>query len=273
MLVARIVFLGLFNLVALFWINRTRINPNMAQSANHPALKELRHRPWPLPKKRPLLSQVWQNLLFIHWEVSLKQVQAAVPKTLEIDTYDGKAWIAIVPFDMKKVTLNGIPPISALSDFPEINVRTYVKHKGKPGVWFFSLDVPSKIAVWIAQRFFHLPYRYAHIEVIERDNAIYYQHKMGKSAFTAHYKPIRVAPVSETSFETWATERYCLYCKSKKGHLYRTEVQHQKWPLQQAEIDIQTNTLLDTWDLGLRHPSVLFSKHLDVLAYAPERLG
>ncbi len=244
----------------------------MQQSSNHPALKQLDHRPWPLPKKRPLLSQIWQNLVFVHWEVSFEQIRAAVPQPLEIDTYDGKPWIAVVPFDMKKVTFKGIPPVAALSDFPEINVRTYVKYEGKPGVWFFSLDVPSKLSAWIARTFFHLPYRYARVQVIEKDDIIHYQHSMETAAFTAHYKPAQPFSKGVSSFEVWATERYCLYCKSKKGHLYRTEVQHQEWPLQQAEIDIQTNTLLKGWDLGLQHPSVLFSKHIDVLAYAPERL-
>ena len=244
----------------------------MQRSSNHPALKQLSHRPWPLPKKRPLLSQVWQDLVFIHWEVSFVQIRAAVPQPLDIDTYNGKAWIAIVPFDMKKVTFKGIPPISALSDFPEINVRTYVKYKGKPGVWFFSLDIPSKFAVWVARTFFHLPYRYGTVQVTEKNDDIHYQHQVGKAAFKAHYKPVKLISKGASLFETWATERYCLYCKSKRGHLYRTEVQHQEWPLQQAEINIQTNTLLENWDLGSQHPSVLFSKHLDVLAYAPERL-
>lgn len=244
----------------------------MQRSANHPALKQLNHRPWLLPKKRPLLSQIWQNLLFIHWEVSFEQLRSVVPESLEIDTYDGKAWIAIVPFDMKKVTFNGIPPVPMLSDFPEINVRTYVKHGEKPGVWFFSLDVPSKFAVWTARTFFHLPYRYAKVRVTEGDDGIHYEHSMETAAFTARYKPVFTDSYNDSSFETWATERYCLYCKSRAGNLYRTEVQHQKWPLQKAEIDMQTNTLLDNWDLGSQHPSVLFSKHIDVLAYAPERL-
>ena len=244
----------------------------MQRSSNHPALKQLNHRPWPLPKKGPLLSQIWQNLVFIHWEVSFDQIRAAVPQPLEIATYDGKSWIAIVPFDMKKVTFKGLPSIAALSDFPEINVRTYVNYEGKPGVWFFSLDIPSKFATWIARTFFHLPYRYAKVQVTEKDDVIHYQHKMERAAFTAKYKPVNFISKRSSSFETWATERYCLYCQSRRGHLYRTEVQHQEWPLQQAEIDIETNTLLEGWNLGAQHPSVLFSKHLDVLAYAPERL-
>ena len=123
----------------------------------HPAFKQLDHRPWRLPQRRPLLSQVWKNLLFLHWEVDYDKVRAATPESLEIDRFDGKAWIAVVPFDMNQVTFYGFPALSYLSNFPEINVRTYVKRDGKPGVWFFSLDVPSQFAIWAARTFFELP--------------------------------------------------------------------------------------------------------------------
>lgn len=242
------------------------------QRAKHPALEQVDHRPWPLPDRRPLLSQVWQNLLFIHWEVDFKEIRDAIPQVLEVDVFNGKAWIAIVPFDMKKVTFNGMPSISSLSDFPEINVRTYVKYKGKPGVWFFSLDVPSRFAVWGARTFFHLPYRHAAIDVTERGDKIHYKHRMATAEFEARYWPVHLKRLWSDVFATWATERYCLYCQSKRGQLYRTEVQHQKWPLHRAEVEISKNTLLDNWEVGHQHPIVLFSKHIDVLAYTPEHL-
>lgn len=239
----------------------------------HPAYRQVEHRPWPLPQKRPLLSQVWRNLLFIHWEVDLEQIRKAIPKPLEIDTFDGKAWIAIVPFDMQGVTFYGLPSVSWLSDFPEINVRTYVKLGEKPGVWFFSLDVPSKLAVWSARTFFHLPYRYASVETIEKSGSIHYRHRIRDTIhFEAHYRPTDPVEAKAGSFEIWATERYCLYCQSKAGSIYRTEVQHPQWPLYTADFDLINNTLLGNWHVGNPHPSVLFSKHIDVLAYAPERI-
>lgn len=241
-------------------------------SRTHPAFSQTDHRPWPLPSQRPLLSQRWLNLLFIHWQVNETQLRAKIPEPLEIDRYDDKAWIAVVPFDMKGVTFNGLPAVRALSDFPEINVRTYVTYQGKPGVWFFSLDVPKQFAVWAARTFFHLPYRHAKVEVIEEAQAIHYKHKMPNASFEATYQPQSKKSFKVDTFEHWATERYCLYCQNKRGHLYRTEVHHPKWPLQYAILSIQENTLLKGWKLGAQHPSVLFSKHLDVVAYAPQKV-
>lgn len=241
-------------------------------SRKHPAFRQTDHRPWPLPTKSWLLCQRWLNLAFIHWEINPAQIRAQIPAELEIDLYDGKAWIAVVPFDMKGVTLRGLPAVSFVSDFPEINVRTYVEHEGKKGVWFFSLDAPKKFAVWTARAFFHLPYRHAEVEVIERGQSIEYSHKMDHCAFEASYQPIGACNNDKDSFESWATERYCLYCQSKRGQVYRTEVQHPKWPLEKAEISIRQNTLLNSFEIGEQHPSVLFSKSIDVVAYPPTTL-
>ena len=244
----------------------------MDSDQSHPAFKQIDHRPWPLPEGNWLLRQQWLNLAFIHWEVSLSQLRSLIPEPLEIDLYDGKAWIGIVPFDMRGVTLRYCPAFTPLSDFPEINVRTYVYYQGKPGVWFFSLDVPSRIAVWTARTFFHLPYRHAAVTVGKEENTICYRHARSCGSFSADYSPAEPLAVDSDSFEIWATERYCLYCQSKKGQLYRTEVHHPKWPLQVADITIGENGLLDGYEVGDQHPSVLFSKHLDVVAYPPQKI-
>ncbi|MDA0347288.1 MAG: DUF2071 domain-containing protein [Verrucomicrobia bacterium] len=238
----------------------------------HPAFNQTDHRPWPLPEGSWLLSQRWLNLAFIHWEIDPAQLRSKIPAQLEIDLFEGKAWIGIVPFDMKGVTFRGLPPVSAFSDFPEINVRTYVECEGKKGVWFFSLDVPKQFAVWTARTFFHLPYRRAKVEVIEQGQSVYYSHHMKHCAFEATYKPTQTHQWDKNSFETWATERYCLYCQSKRGQLYRTEVHHPQWPLEKAEISFQKNTLLDDFEIGNQHPSVLFSRSIDVIAYPPTAL-
>jgi uncharacterized protein len=214
-----------------------------------------------------LLSQRWLNLAFIHWEIDPAQLRSKIPAQLEIDLHEGKAWIAIVPFDMKGVTFRGLPAVSVFSDFPEVNVRTYVEYEGKKGVWFFSLDVPKQFAVWTARTFFHLPYRRAKVDVVEQDPSVYYSHQMNHCAFEAIYKPTQTCNWDKNSFEIWATERYSLYCQSKRGQLYRTEVHHPQWPLEKAEISIKRNTLLNDFEIGDQHPSVLFSRSLDVVAY------
>ena len=238
----------------------------------HPAFSQIDHRPWPLPEQSWLLKQRWLNLLFVHWEVDPDYLRKQIPEPLEIDTHGGKAWIALVPFDMKDVSLKYVPPMGPLSDFPEINVRTYVEYQGKPGVWFFSLDVPKRIPVWIARSCFHLPYRYGSVAIAEEAGRFTYTHQCEKESFVATYQGLAPVNPEPGSFEDWATERYCLYCASKRGQIYRTEVQHPKWPLQKAELDIHTNSLLHPFPTGDAHPSVLFSKHLEVVAYPPQKI-
>jgi len=240
----------------------------------HPALEFTSHRPWPLPRRKWILRQRWLNLVFLHWEIDYIDLRKRIPNDLEIDLHDGKAWIAIVPFDMRAVTLRYFPAFSPLSNFPEINVRTYVVHNGKPGVWFFSLDAPSRFAVWAAKTFFNLPYRHGDVKIEDQNGIHHYTSQVGEDRFDSIYQPITgAAALGKGSFEEWCTERYCLYCQSNEGHLYRTEVQHQKWPLQNAEIDLRKNSLLDRFNVGERRPSVLYSESIDVVAYAPERIA
>lgn len=244
----------------------------MTERSRHPAFSQTNHRPWPLPKRKWLLSQTWLNLAFIHWEIEYDDLRSRIPADLEIDLYGGKAWVAIVPFDMKGVTLRSCPKISYLSDFPEINVRTYVSYRGKPGVWFFSLDVPKRFTVWTARTFFHLPYRYGKVSCTEDARAIRYENEVRDESFKANYRPIGKKVWDQESFEKWSTERYCLYCQNKHGNLYRTEVHHPEWPLETASLSIEENTLLAPFQTKDRHPSVLFSKRIDVVAYPPEKL-
>jgi uncharacterized protein YqjF (DUF2071 family) len=244
----------------------------MAPSFNHPAFSQVDHRPWPLPKENWLLTQTWLNLAFIHWEIEYDDLRARIPAELEIDLYEGKAWIAIVPFDMKGVTFRNCPKLSYLSDFPEINVRSYVSYRGKPGVWFFSLDVPSRFTTWTARTFFHLPYRQGAVSISEDERGFEYRQNVGEEVFKAIYNPLHTETWSKDSFEKWSTERYCLYCQSKKGSLYRTEVHHPQWPLQKAVLNIEENSMLENFKIKAQHPSVLFSNQIEVVAYPPKKL-
>ena len=237
--------------------------------STHPALSQTDHRPWAIPNGPWIMQQEWLDLLFLHWEIDPNALRPLIPKELELDTYSGKAWLAVVPFSMQGVTPRGAPKIRALSDFPEINIRTYVIKDGKPGVWFFSLDVPHRLPVWIARTFFHLPYFRAKMQVAQKGNRTHYHSQYQGRTFSATYQgrePINAKP---GSFEIWATERYCLYAQSKSGKLYRGEVQHPRWPLQKAEYEIETNTMLGAFPTGQMHPSALYSKQLPVVVWWP----
>src|ERR1700687_6083754 len=122
------------------------------------SLQDVAHRPWPLPARGWVMAGTWRDLLFAHWPVATTSLRPLVPARLRIDTFDGQAWLAVVPFRMSGVRLRGTPAMPWLSAFPELNVRTYVRCGAKPGVWFFSLDAGNPLAVGIARAWFHLPY-------------------------------------------------------------------------------------------------------------------
>jgi len=229
------------------------------------------HRPWPLPKSPWIMKQQWRDLLFLHWPVDASEIRSLIPDGLELDLFDGKAWLGVVPFNMRGVTARGCPAPKSLCDFPEINLRTYVTKDGKPGVWFFSLDVSSPLAVWAARTLFHLPYFKAEVSCSCEEGIVSYDHRRGALKFKANYRPLDLFTAEPDSFEHWSTSRYCLYCQGKKGQLYRGNIHHGPWPLQRAELTFEENTFLDGFPVGEMHPSVLFSKALDVVVFPMEK--
>jgi uncharacterized protein YqjF (DUF2071 family) len=238
----------------------------------HPAFSQTDHRPWPLPGKAWSWQQVWLDLVFIHFEADAGELKRQLPHGLELELFEGKAWIGIVPFRMEGVTKRGWPAPAFTSDFPEINVRTYVTDGKKPGVWFLSLDAGNRLAVTMARVFFHLPYFHARMSATEDAGRYHCASRRTGHEFVANYRPGEMADSRPGSFAHWATARYCLYAQAAAGALYRGEIQHPAWPLQQAEIEIQTNTLADV-KLGAMHPAVLFSKRVDVVVWPLERIN
>lgn len=201
----------------------------------------------------------WLDLLFAHWPVEAEALRPMIPKRLEIDTFEGAAWLGIVPFRMAEVTPRFVPALPGLSAFAELNVRTYVSLDERPGVWFFSLDATQKLAVRIARWAWKLPYYDADMSV-ERDAGwVHYRsHRTHRGAptaeFRARYRPI--GPPTESvpgSLRHWLTERYCLYA-GDDSRLLRGEVHHAMWPLQQAEAELEVNTMAASLGFPLSDP-------------------
>jgi len=246
----------------------------------HPSLDCLDHRPWPVPRGPWALRMKWLDLAFLHWPVDPVLLRPHIPAGLEVDTFDGEAWLGVVPFRMAGVAPRLCPEVPGLSAFPELNLRTYVRAEGKPGVWFFSLDVTSRVCVFMARTFFHLPYNHARMQVSESGGEHLYAslaHHGGEDhAFRARYRPegpeLRAA---RGSVEEWLTERYCLYSASAGGQLFRGHIQHRPWPLQAATVEVEENTLargLAGVDLSGPPPLVHFARSLDVVAWLLERV-
>jgi hypothetical protein len=238
------------------------------------------HRPWPLPASRWVMAQTWHDLLFAHWPVTIESLRRAIPRALEIDTFDGEAWLGVVPFRMSGVRLRGTPPLPWISAFPELNLRTYVKHGDKPGVWFFALEAGNPLAVAIARAWFHLPYFRARMNVARAHDDIEYKsqrtHRHAQPAeLVARYGP--TGPVYSSrrnTLEHWLTERYCLYAADDNDRLFRGEIHHRPWPLQPAQAEIESCTLPRAHGLTLptTPPLLHFARRLDVIIWRPERV-
>lgn len=241
-------------------------------------LAETAHRPWALPRRPWVLAQSWLHLLFAHWRVSPNVVAPLIPAGLELETFDGSAWIGVVPFLMHDVHPRGTFNVSGLSAFPELNVRTYVTREGKPGVWFLSLDAANPLAVRVARRLFHLPYQHATMSITAEGEGWRYrsERRDGRARFEAAYQPTSAVFRAQTgSLDEWLTERYCLYSADARGRLYRGEILHRPWALQRAQAEITLNTMTQPFGITLpdEPPLLHFSERLDVLTWYLTRVG
>jgi uncharacterized protein YqjF (DUF2071 family) len=196
-----------------------------------------------------------------------------------VDAFEGQSWIGIVPFRMSGVRLRGTPSLPRFSAFPELNVRTYVRLEGKPGVWFFSLDAGSRVAVEVARAWFHLPYFCARMSAAGHRTEIAYRSERtdrrgGAARLAARYGPSGEPFRAQAgTLEHFLTERYCLYARRPDGRLLRAEIHHAPWHLHKAHATWGENTM--TLGLGIElsaKPLQHFSRLQEVVVWAPEVL-
>lgn len=240
---------------------------------------EIARRGWPRPKRRHNMSMVWHDLLFIHWPVPVESLRPHIPTCFEIDTFDGSAYLAFVPFGMSGVQHYYMPSMPWVSKFPEMNVRTYVRCNGKPGVWFFTLDAANPLAVRVARWLFHLNYLDANMRMnYLPDGWIEYYSKRthpgaSPAMFVGQYRPTgEPLPFELGSLERWFTERYCLYTVNRKQEPFCGEIDHPPWPLQPAEAHFEYDGLLPAGVvLPDQKPHLHYAKQLKVVAWTLER--
>ena len=190
------------------------------------------------------MGQTWDDLLFLHYRVPADELRDLVPSGLEVEEHSGTGWIGVTPFAVNGLRARGLPALPFVSSFLELNVRTYVTREEKPGIWFFSLDASSRVAVEAARRVYRLPYFRADIHVERHGAESHYECRRhsGKS-FSAVYEA--AGPVFEAaagSLEHFLTERYCLYAQHE-SRLYRAEIHHRPWALQEADARVEQNTM------------------------------
>jgi uncharacterized protein YqjF (DUF2071 family) len=238
------------------------------------------HRPWPVPVEPWVMAQTWEHLLFAHWPVRAQALERLVPASLPLDTFDGTAWLTVSPFHVTRLRLRGLPAVPGLSDFNEINVRTYVTLEDRPGIFFFSLDADSAPGVLTARLWYQLPYYLADAALDRRGDGFRFtsqrRHPGAPPArFSDGYRPVApVQPAPRGSLEWWLTERYALYAVETGGRVHRAEIHHAPWPLQRVDVNLGRNTMTAPLDLRLHDPPQLvqYSDGLDVSVWRPRAI-
>lgn len=190
------------------------------------------HRPWEMPTESWKFYQEWNNAIFLHWQVELSELEKFVPKELEIDLFDGKPWISVVVFTMEKIRPKNLPSFPPISDFDEINIRTYVKSNNKSGVYFLSIEGGKSLSCKVAKAMSELPYRFSKIKRTEN------QYESTNSGFKDKLKiqfTIGKGVKEKTELEKWLTERYALFQDTEK-YINEFEIHHLEWRI--SELDL-----------------------------------
>lgn len=217
----------------------------------------------------------WYDLAFLHWPVPAAALRPHIPAPLEVDTFEGTAWIGVVPFRMDTVRFRLAPAVPTTSAFPEVNVRTYVRSADRTGVWFLSLDAASRLAVRVARLAYHLPYFDARIRTAPWGEGVEYRavrtHRGAPPAeFVGRYRPAGpVFHAAPGTLEHWLAERYALFAADRRGRVSAVDVHHAPWPLQRAEAEVERCRMLEGTGIRLPDapPLAHFSRGVDVLGW------
>jgi uncharacterized protein YqjF (DUF2071 family) len=213
-----------------------------------------------------IMRQTWRDLLFAHWRIPMTDLRRAVPEPLELDTFDGEAWIAVVPFGMTGIRGRWLPPLPRLNRSLELNVRTYVRYGDRAGVYFFSLDAERPALVYGARATYRLPYFRARMSW---DGTRYMSTRIHRNASPAEldvtYAPTG-PPFNATagSLESFLTDRYSLLTVHR-DRVFRADIFHEPWPLQPASASLAVNTMTASLGIALSgDPLLHFSQSIEV---------
>lgn len=224
--------------------------------------------------------QGWRDLLFASWSLPIDDVRALVPSQLELDSYDGRAWVSLVPMRVEGAHFRDVPPIVGLEHFCEINFRTYVKLGDERGVYFITIDCSDAIADWLGDKLFGAPFIRANIAMVEEDGEFYFisrrtQTEMPQADFVGGFIPVGEAfETSADSLAQFLLERYFLALSQRDGSVQCIRIQHPDWSIQRAEATVRVNSICSAGGLNLSGPPdhAVYSKGTDTFIYPPTRI-
>jgi uncharacterized protein len=211
------------------------------------------------PRRTPVMHQTWKDLLFLHWTFDPDIIQKTLPPGLRVDCFGGQAYVGVTPFFMRDVRPTWGPPLPGISNFLELNVRTYVfDREGRPGVWFYSLDCNNWLAVPAARLWFFLPYYAASMRagMKERNGKREFEYESARGRVETRFEYKELAPLGPSkpdSLEFFLVERYLLFSWNiKRRRLYSGRVHHAPYSLSATEVTVYDQRMLEVNGLGLQ---------------------
>ncbi|QPQ29735.1 YqjF family protein [Lysinibacillus sp. JNUCC 51] len=224
----------------------------------------MRSKPW-------IMTQIWQDVLFLHWPVSQKDLEHYIPQELQLDLYENNAWLSAVLFKVKGQRLRFLPPFPGVGSHLQLNVRTYVTYNGMKGVYFFNSDVTNRFIVQIATMG-SLSYRHSKIALKQKENNFSFTslyHGAQDERLKISYQPTD-SEITSSTFEKWLVERYHSWSKWKSS-LFRIDIDHMPWQLQRVHINIESNTLAPFVKESIQgiQPIAHYSKSKEAKIFSP----
>jgi uncharacterized protein YqjF (DUF2071 family) len=239
----------------------------------HWEFTELDHRPFSLPSSQWIMTQVWNDVLFMHWPVARDCIQSLLPRCLELDCYENTPWISFVLYNITNSRLRGFPPIPPFSSLPGLNIRTYVTYKGIPGIYFFSLDAPQLSAVLGAKWTTGLPYRFAKMNYKKEIDTIEFSSSFlgsrGEENFHVVYNPSSyMYEADPDNLDYWLLERYRMY-SIRKEKLYHMDIHHDQWKVSDVKVDHLENSMAPylPQETFLTQPNIHYSRRRQCFFY------
>ena len=231
-------------------------------------LNTTQHRPFNLPPESWKYYQEWNNVIFLHWQVELDELKKYVPKELTIDLFNGSPWVSVVAFTMEKVRLKYLPSFPPISNFDEINIRTYVTSGNKSGVYFLSIEGGTNISCKIAKGISSLPYRFS---TMKRTDTLYQSNNLEYNEKLEIEYNIGEKIKSKLPLDKWLTERYALF-QDTKACMNEFEIHHEEWPLHEIELSKLEFRYPRFKNLIKRLPDkVQYSKGVKVIAWGKKQ--
>ena len=233
-------------------------------------LSDTKHRPFALPAGNWQYYQEWNNALFLHWKVPFEELRSCVPENLELDEFEGEFYVSLVAFRMQKIRPKNLPSVNFISDFEEINLRTYVVKDGKAGVYFMNIEAENYLSAWVARKLSGLPYEKSKISRI--GNQFNSTNKLKNFKLHAEFE-IREILSEKSHLDKWLTERYCLYLDENE-QLFRFDIHHREWEIRKVgmkNLDLiyrfKNDYLID------KNPDLVhYSKGVQVIAWQKVRV-